>query len=221
MQFDILTIFPKIFNSYFNESIIKRAQGKKIIKIKTHNIRDFTTDKHKTVDDKPYGGGPGMVMKVEPIYKCLKSIKRKKKSKIILLTPKGKTFKQSIAKQYSKLDQLIFICGHYEGFDERIRKYSDEQISIGNYVLTGGEIPAMTIVDAITRLLSGVLGDKNSSKDETFSKHEKYIEYPHYTRPENFKGMKVPKILLSGNHQEIATWRRQKSKTVKRVLTLQ
>jgi len=212
MQFDILTIFPKIFDSYFNESIIKRAQKKKLIKIKIHNIRDFATDKHKTVDDRPYGGGPGMVLKVEPIYKCLKSIKRRKKSKTILLTPKGKTFKQSVAKQYSKLDQLILICGHYEGFDERIRKYVDHQISIGDYVLTGGEIPAMAIVDATTRLLSGALGNKNSPKEETFSKRENYIEYPHYTRPENFKRMRVPKVLLSGNHTKITNWREKKSK---------
>jgi len=213
MQYNILTIFPNIFYSYFSESIIKRAQEKKLINIKIHNIRDFALDKHKTVDDRPYGGGPGMVMKVEPIYKCLKSIKRKKKSKVVLLTPKGKTFKQSMAKQYSKIDQLILICGHYEGFDERIRKYVDEEISIGNYVLTGGEIPAMTMVDAITRLLPGVLGDKNSPMDETFSKNEKYIEYPHYTRPEYYNGIRVPKVLLSGNHKEIEAWRHKKSRT--------
>jgi len=213
IDFDIITIFPKIFDSYFNESIIKRARKKKIIKIRTHNIRDFAADKHKTVDDRPYGGGPGMVLKVEPIYKCIKSIKKKKKSQIILLTPKGKTFNQQKAQQLTKYDQLILIAGHYEGFDERIRKYVDEGISIGNYVLTGGEVPAMIIVDAISRLLPGVLGDKNSPKDETFSISEKYIEYPHYTRPEKFKGQKVPKILLSGNHKKIAAWRQNKAKT--------
>lgn len=215
MQFDILTIFPEIFNSYFNESIIKRAQKKKIVKINIHNIRDYATDKHKTVDDRPYGGGPGMVMKVEPIYKCLKSIKKKEQPKIILLTPKGKTFTQKKASQLTRYKQIVLICGHYEGFDERIRKSVNEEISIGDYILTGGEIPAMIIVDAVTRLLPRALGDKNSTKEETFSKGGNYVEYPHYTRPENFKGMKVPKILLSGNHQKIATWRRQKSKTVK------
>ena len=211
MKFEILTIFPKIFDSYFSESIIKRAQNKKKVKINAHDIRNFATDKHRMVDDRPYGGGPGMVLKVEPIYKCIKSIKKKKKSRIILLTPKGKTFNQRKAQQLTKYNQLILICGHYEGFDERIRQFVDEEISIGNYVLTGGEIPAMVIVDTISRLIPDVLGDKNSPKDETFSKSEKYIEYPHYTRPENFKGQKVPKILLSGNHKKITAWREKHS----------
>ena len=206
-QFDILTIFPKIFDSYINESILKRAQKKKVIAIKVHDFRRFATDKHKTVDDKPYDGGPGMVLKVEPIYKCLKSIRRKKKSHVILLTPKGKTYNQEKALSLSKYDQLILIAGHYEGFDERIRKHVDEELSIGNYVLTGGELPAMTVIDAVTRLLPGALGDDNSSKDETFAQGDKDIEYPHYTRPENFKSQRVPKILLSGNHKKIATWR--------------
>ncbi len=213
MQFDILTIFPGIFDSYFSESIIKRAQKKKKIIINIHDFRKFATDKHKTVDDRPYGGGPGMLLKVEPIYKCLKSIKSKQKTRTILLTPKGKTFNQKKAQQLTKYDQLILITGHYEGFDERIRKYVDEEISIGNYVLTGGEVPAMVIVDAVTRLIPGVLGDKNSPKDETFSKSEKYIEYPHYTRPENFKSQKVPKVLLSGDHAKIKEWRQNKAKT--------
>jgi len=212
MQYDILTIFPHIFDSYLNESILKRAQKNKLIKANIHNFRDFATDKHHTVDDKPYGGGPGMLLKIEPIYKCLKSIKRKKNSKVILLTPKGETFNQAAAKRLSKLDQLILVCGHYEGFDERIRKFVDEQISIGDYVLTGGEIPAMAVIDAVTRLLPGVLGDENSPHDETFSKHPTYIEYPHYTRPENFKGMKVPKVLLSGNHKKIQAWRLKNAK---------
>lgn len=212
MQFNILTIFPHIFNSYLNESILKRALKKKIINIKIHNFRDFATDKHRTVDDKPYGGGPGMLLKIEPIYHCLKSVKRKKKSKVILLTPKGKTLNQKLAKRLSKLDQLILICGRYEGFDERIRKYVDEQISIGDYVLTGGEIPAMVIVDAVTRLLPSALGDKNSTREETFSKDKNYIEYPHYTRPENFKGLKVPKVLLSGDHTKIAKWRQKQAR---------
>lgn len=213
MKFDILTIFPEIFNSYFNESIIKRAIKNKKIIIKIHNFRDFATDKHKSVDDKPYGGGPGMLLKVEPIYKCLKSIKKLKKSRIILLTPKGKRFNQAKAKSFTKYDQLIFIAGHYEGFDARIKKYVDEELSIGDYVLTGGEIPAMAILDSVTRLLPGVLGDDQSSKDETFTKHANYIEYPQYTRPENFKGRKVPKLLLGGNHAKIEEWRENKSKS--------
>lgn len=217
MKFHILTIFPKIFDSYLNESIIKRAQKNKVISIKIHNIRDYAIDKHKTVDDRPYGGGPGMILKVEPIYKNLKKIKKNtatsnKKSTIILLSPRGKTFNQKMALNLSKYQQLVLIAGHYEGFDERIKKYVDEEISIGNYILTGGELPAMTIIDAVTRLLPGVLGDVNSNKDETFTKNEKYIEYPHYTRPENFKGQRVPKVLLSGNHQKISDWKSAKSK---------
>ncbi len=216
MQFDIITIFPTIFDSYFNESILKRAQVNKKITIKIHNLRDYTTDKHKTTDDKPYGGGPGMVMKVEPIYKCLKKIRKKRKSKTILLSAKGKLFNQPLAKRYTKLDQLLLICGHYEGVDERVKRYIDEELSIGQYVLTGGEIPAMAVVDAVTRLLPGVLGDKNSTKEETFSKNLQYIEYPHYTRPENFQGQKVPKILLSGNHQSIKKWRDKNSRASRR-----
>ena len=213
MKFNILTIFPEIFNSYFNESIIKRALKNKKITIKIHNFRNFATDKHRSVDDKPYGGGPGMLLKVEPIYKCLKSIKRLNKSKVILLTPKGKKFNQKKAKFLTKYNQLILIAGHYEGFDARIKKYVDEEISIGDYILTGGEIPAMAIIDSVTRLLPGVLGDDQSSKDETFTKHDKYIEYPQYTRPDNFKGQKVPKILLSGNHAKIEQWRNKKAKS--------
>lgn len=182
------------------------------MKIRIHNIRDFAKDKHKTVDDRPYGGGPGMILKIEPLYSCLKSIKRKKKSKVVVLAPGGKTFDQKMAKSLSKLDQLILICGRYEGFDERIMKFVDLKISIGDYVLTGGEIPAMVIVDAVARLIPGVLGNQDSTKDETFSKSKDYIEYPQYTRPENFKGMKVPKVLLSGNHKKIAGWRAKKSK---------
>ncbi len=221
MQFDIITIFPNIFASYFNESILQRAQKNKIININIHNLRDYTTDKHKTVDDRPYGGGPGMVMKIEPIYKLLKAIIKKSakggtgKTKIILLAAKGKTFNQATAKRYSKLDQLILICGHYEGIDERVTKYIDEEISIGNYVLTGGEIPAMVVTDAVTRLLPGALGDADSTKEESFSKNLQYLEYPQYTRPENFKGQKVPKILLSGNHRAIATWKKNHSRQQK------
>jgi len=216
MHFNILTIFPKIFDSYFSESILKRAQKKKLITIKTHDIRKFAADKHKTVDDRPYGGGPGMVLKVEPIYKCLRSIRKRKKSRVVLLTPKGKTFDQKKAQLLTKYDQLILVCGHYEGFDERIEKYVDEEISIGNYVLTGGELPAMVIIDTITRLLPGTLGDADSIKDETFSKGEQYIEYPQYTRPEKFKGQRMPKVLLSGNHKKIAAWRENKARTNKK-----
>ncbi len=207
MIFDIITIFPKIFDSYFKESIIKRAQQKKLVKINIHNLRDYTEDKHKTVDDKPYGGGPGMIFKLEPVYKAVKKIKGKKKTKVILFSAKGKKFDQKMAKRFSKLDKLILICGRYEGVDERIAKHiADEEISIGDYVLTGGEIPAMIVVDALTRLIPGVI-TKESLKEESFNKGN--VEYPQYTRPENFKSWKVPKILLSGNHKKIKEWRKK------------
>jgi tRNA (guanine37-N1)-methyltransferase len=223
MQFDIVTIFPQILDSYINESILKRAQKSKKIIIKTHNLRDFTNDRHRTVDDTPYGGGPGMVFKIEPIYKCLKSIKRIKsakggsafggKSKVILLDPAGKQFNQKIASQYSKLDQLIFICGRYEGVDARIEKLIDEKISIGPYVLSGGELGAAIIIEAVSRLLPGVLGSAESLQYETFNgKMSDVVEHPQYTKPAVFNKWKVPKVLLSGNHKEIGEWRKKNVK---------
>ena len=203
MKFDIITIFPNTFDSYFKESIIKRAQEKHLIKINIHNLRDYTTDKHKTVDDKPYGGGPGMVLMIEPIYKAVKKIKGKSKAKVILFSAKGKKFDQKMAKRFSKLDKLIMICGHYEGVDERIAKHiADEEISIGDYILTGGEIPGMIVVDAVTRLIPGVLGKKESLEEIKGS-------YPVYTRPEIFNKLKVPKTLLSGDHKKIEEWRKK------------
>lgn len=214
MKFDIVTIFPNIFDSYFNESILKRAQKKGLIEIKTHNLRDHTEDKHKTVDDKPFGGGAGMVMKVEPIYKAVEAIEKKKKNKIILLSAKGKKFNQKMARQLAKLDQLVFICGRYEGVDERVaKKIADMEVSIGDYVLTGGELPAMVIIDAVARLLPGVI-KKESLEEESHSKNGE-LEYPQYTRPENFIGWKVPKVLLSGHHKKIEEWRKSKLKKKK------
>ncbi len=223
MTFHIITIFPNIFNSYLNESILKRAQENKLIKIKIHDLRQWTIDKHKTVDDTPYGGGAGMVMKITPIHKALCALKSQisnskfqTKSKIVLLSAKGKTWNQQIAQKYSKLDNIVLICGRYEGVDERVKKFVDEEISIGDYVLTGGEIPALAIIDSITRLLPGVLGNVESAKSESHITVG-VLEYPQYTRPEIFqvdgKKYRVPKILLSGNHQEIAKWRKKKSKT--------
>ncbi len=219
MTFHIITIFPEIFNSYFNESILGRAQKNKIIKIKIHNLRKWTDDKHKTVDDSPYGGGAGMIMKIEPLYKAIKEIKGKKKNiKTYLLSAKGKTWNQSRAKKFTKEKEIILICGRYEGVDERILKFIDGEISIGDYILTGGEIGAMAIVDSITRLLPGVLGNKKSAEDESHSQKD-VLEYPHYTRPEVFKanGKKyvVPKVLLSGDHKKIAEWRKNKKKKIK------
>lgn len=218
MQFDIITIFPNIFDSYFNESILKRAQDRKLIKIKIHNLRDFTDDKHKQIDDRPFGGGPGMVLMAEPIIKCLDKILIKSKTekiKIILFSPAGKQLNHKIVKQYSKLDRIILICGRYEGIDARVEKFINEKISIGNYVLSGGEIPAMVTIEAVSRLLPEVLGNSESANDDSFVK-ENYLEYPQYTRPEELKiknkNLKVPKILLSGDHGKIQEWREKHSK---------
>ena len=228
MKFNIITIFPEIFNSYFNESIIKRAQEKKIIKIKAHDLRKWTKDKHKTVDDTPYGGGAGMVLKIDPLFKAIKEIAKKenKKRKIILFSAKGKKWNQQLAQKYSKLDELVLICGRYEGVDERILHFIDKEISIGDYVLTGGEIGAMTVVDSVTRLLPGVLGNKESAEDESHSKPG-VLEYPQYTKPAVFeyvkkergktikKRLKVPDILLSGDHKKIKEWREKSKKEIK------
>lgn len=219
MTFDIITIFPNIFDSYFSESIIKRARKRNLIDIKIHNLRDYTTDKHKTVDDTPYGGGAGMILKVEPIYKSvrfIKSIKSLKpkggKVRIILFSAKGKKYTQKDARRLAKYDNLILICGRYEGVDERIAKHiADEEISIGDYILTGGEIPAMILVDSIARLIPGVLGNIESAKNESHNVKGQ-LEHPQYTKPENFMGWKTPKILLSGNHKKIEEWRVKKSK---------
>lgn len=218
MNFHIITIFPKIFDSYFGESIVRRAREKGKVRIKIHNLRDYATDRHKTVDDTPYGGGAGMIFKIEPIYKCLEKIKSeiKKSSKvplrIILFSAKGKRYTQADARRLAKYKNLIMICGRYEGVDERVAKYLvDEEISIGDYVLTGGEIPAMAVADSITRLIPGVLGNKESAKKESFSK-KSYLEHPQYTKPAEFRGWKMPEILLGGDHKKIEEWRRKNSK---------
>jgi len=214
MQFNIITIFPDIFESYFSKAMIFRAQKKKIIQIKSIDLRKYAdkNDPHKSVDNTPYGGGAGMVLMVEPIYKALKSIRRKKKSRVILFSARGKTLIQKDLQRLKKYDQLIMICGRYEGVDNRVAEHLiDEEISIGNYVLTGGEIPAMVLVDGITRLLPGVLGNIESAQDESFAK-EGELEYPQYTKPEKFKTWNVPEVLLSGNHGKIREWREKQKK---------
>jgi tRNA (guanine37-N1)-methyltransferase len=211
MQFDILTIFPNAFTSYFSESIIKRALDKKLISINISDIRDFGFGKWKKVDDTPYGGGPGMLMMVEPVYKTLKRIKRKKNSKVILFSPSGKKFDQKMAKDFSSLDQVIMICGHYEGIDSRIREFVDMEVSIGDYVLTNGNIPAMVLVDSVTRIIPGVLGNENSFIEDSFYS-DFSEEYPQYTKPRKFKNLEVPPILLSGDHAKIEEWKKKMSK---------
>lgn len=219
MNFEVITLFPEIFEAFKNTSIIKRAQEKGKIAINLHNLRNFGIGKRKQVDDRPYGGGAGMVLRVDVLDKVLAATKSKvkdQKSKVILLTPQGKLFNQKITRRLSKYQSLILVCGHYEGFDERVRNLADKEISIGDYVLTGGELPAMVVIEAVSRLIPGVLGKDESSLDESFSKD--LLEYPQYTRPEIYQRKKVPQILLSGNHQEIKKWREKQArlKTLKR-----
>jgi len=230
MQFDVITIFPRIFNSFLKESFIKKAQEKGLIRIRIHNLRDFTTDKHKTVDDRPYGGGLGMVIKIEPIYKAIEEIKRikrlsNKKRKVILFTPRGRRFNQKLAYSLSQLNQLILICGRYEGVDERVAKYiADLELSIGDYDLMGGELPAMVVMETIARLIPGVLGKPELLK-ERITKEKGFIEYPQYTRPPKFyprgkfrrarsEVWRVPKVLVSGHHKKIEEWREKHKKVI-------
>ena len=277
MQFDILTLFPDLIYSYSDESILGRAQKNKLIEIKAHNFRDFTLDKQHHVDDRPYGGGPGMVLQVQPIYDCLKSINalssrarlapfchpddaggisvipgerteishpmrigiRNDKTRVVILDPAGKKFDQRMAEKFSKLDRLVLICGRYEGFDARVYKLADERISVGDFVLAGGELPALSVVEATSRLIPGVLGNEESLLSETFGNKKQEIgnksrnqkinksnpklkiknfklkisaEYPQYTRPTDFMGMKVPKVLLSGDHKKVEEWRKKRLK---------
>ena len=223
LQFHILTIFPDIFDSYLKESFIKKAQEKGLISVKIHNLRDFSGDKGKRVDDRPFGGGLGMVMQFEPIYKAVKTLRRaqgkkSKKTKVILFTPRGKKFNQIMANKLSKLDQIIFICGRYEGVDERVAKnIADMEISIGDYDLMGGELPAMVVIETISRLIPGVLGKPQLLK-ERVKKSGGFLEYAQYTRPEvvnvGKKKLKVPEVLLSGNHKKIEEWKKMHSKVI-------
>ncbi len=208
-NFDIITLFPKAFELINNLGVITRALDQNLIDVNLHDLREYGEGSYRQVDDKPYGGGAGMVLKPEPIYKAYESISKSPKSKTLLMTPQGKVLKQKDLVRWSTLDQIIIICGQYEGFDERIRCLADEEISMGDYVLSGGEIPAISIINGLTRLLPGTLGDPDSLLDE--SHNFSLLEYPHYTRPLIFQDMKVPDILVSGNHEEIKSWRRQKS----------
>jgi len=209
VRIDIITLFPGMFESVLGESMLKRAQAKGLLKVNIHNLRDWTSDNHRTADDKPFGGGPGMVMKVEPVYKALKELKvlrtAKDGARVILLTPQGKKLEQKEVKRIAKYKRLVLICGHYEGVDERIRDLVDEEISIGDYILTCGELPAMVLIDAAARLIPGVLGHSASAARESFE--DGLLEYPQYTRPAEYMGMKVPEVLMGGNHKKIEKWR--------------
>lgn len=205
MKITVLTLFPDMFPPILNDSIIKRAKENNAIEFDIINFRDFSVNKHKTVDDTPYGGGAGMLLQVEPIYRALQSIPDYKEAFKILLTPQGETYNQAVAKTLLQHNHIILICGHYEGFDERVRSFVDMEVSIGDYVLTGGEIAALAVIDSVVRLIPGVLGSKESYEHDSF--YDDSLEFPQYTKPREFLGMKVPDVLLSGNHQEIAKWR--------------
>lgn len=213
MRIDILTLFPEMFSGVFGSSILKKATEKKAVEYHTHNFRDYSDNKHQSVDDYPYGGGAGMVLKPQPIFDCLEKItpkEQEKKPRVILLCPQGERYTQAKAEELAKEDQLIFVCGHYEGYDERIREYAvTDEISIGDFVLTGGELGAMVIIDSVVRLLPGVLGNEDSPVLDSFSSG--LLEHPHYTRPADFRGMKVPDVLVSGNHKYIDEWRKKES----------
>ena len=199
-----------MFAGPLDESIVKRARDTGLLDLKIHNLRDWTHDRHKTVDDRPFGGGPGMLLKPEPLFEAIESLKREK-TRVILLSPAGRQFNQAIARELAQVEDLLLVTGHYEGFDERVReRLADDELSIGDYVLTNGALPAMVVIDAVTRLLPGALGDDESSHDESFS--HGLLEYPQYTRPAEFRGMKVPDVLVSGNHAEIEKWRREQAK---------
>ena len=212
MKIDVLTLFPAMFTGPLDESIIKRARAAGLLDLQLHNLRDWAHDRHKTVDDRPFGGGPGMLLKPEPIFEAVEALRRKG-TRVILLSPAGRKFDQAIAHELAGRKHLLLVTGHYEGFDERVReKLADDELSIGDYVLTNGALPAMVVIDALTRLLPGVLGDDESSHDESFSPGRPGLEYPQYTRPAEFREMRVPDILVSGNHAEIEKWRREQAK---------
>ncbi|MBS6043020.1 MAG: tRNA (guanosine(37)-N1)-methyltransferase TrmD [Clostridium baratii] len=208
MKISIITLFPEMF-SIFNHSIIGKAKEKGIVDIECLNIRDYTKNKHNKVDDYPYGGGAGMVMSPQPVIDTIRECKKNNKGKVVFLGPRGKTFNHTLAKELAKEDELIFVCGHYEGIDERAYNYIDMEVSLGDFILTGGEMAAIPVIDSILRLNPGVLGKEESFMDESFS--DGLLEYPQYTRPEEFEGLKVPEVLLSGHHENIRKWRRKES----------
>ena len=209
MKVDVITLFPGMFRGLLEESILGRARDRGLLEIGVHNLRDFATGRHQVVDDYTFGGGPGMVLKPEPIFAAVESLRREG-SRVVLMSPQGRVFRQAIAQQLSRLEHLVLLCGHYEGVDERVREQLvDDELSIGDYVLTGGELAAMVVVDAVTRLIPGVLGGEESTLEESFAAG--LLEYPHYTRPASFRGWEVPEVLLSGDHARVARWRREQS----------
>jgi tRNA (guanine37-N1)-methyltransferase len=212
MKIDVLTLFPEMFRGPLDVSMVQRAREAGQLELRITDLRDYTHDRHKTVDDRPFGGGPGMVLKCEPIFEAVEKLANEK-TRVLLMTPGGRLFNQALAREFAQEEHLLFICGSYEGVDERVHEtLVDDEISIGDYVLTNGGLPAMVVIEAVTRLLPGVLGDEQSACDESFSAGGPGLEYPHYTRPAEFRGMKVPDILLSGHHAEIEKWRAEQAR---------
>jgi len=209
MRIDVLTLFPEMFTGPLDVSMVARARKSGLLDLQIRNLRDWTYDRHKTVDDWLFGGGPGMVLKPEPIFEAVAALAGEK-TRVVMMAPTGRPFTQLIARELAQLEHLLFLCGSYEGFDERIRALIHDELSIGDYVLTNGGLPAMVVIDAVTRLIPGVLGDGKSATDESFS--HGLLEYPHYTRPAEFRGMKVPEVLMNGNHAEIEKWRHEQAK---------
>lgn len=210
MRIDILTLFPEMFDGIFSASMLGRAQASGLVEIHVHNIRDYTDNKHRKADDYPFGGGAGLIMMAQPIFDCMDAVLAGEPARRILLTPRGRTLSQKIAKELSQEERIVLLCGHYEGVDERVMSLVDDEISIGDYVLTGGELPAMVLVDCLSRLIPGVLGSEESAADESFS--DGLLEYPQYTRPASFRGMDVPEILLNGHHAKIQAWRQEQAR---------
>jgi len=214
MRFDVLTLFPQVFPGYLGESLLNKAIQRGLVETHVHDIRDWSKDKHQKVDDRPFGGGPGMVMKVEPVVECVEDIQKQgdQRGRIILLTPQGRRLDQNLVEQLANEDRMILVCGRYEGFDQRIVDIlKPDELSIGDYVLNGGEVAAMVVIDSVVRMIPGVLGDEQSNINDSFSQGNRLLEFAQYTRPQEYRGHRVPEVLLSGNHEEISRWRKQKS----------
>jgi tRNA (guanine37-N1)-methyltransferase len=212
MQFDVLTLFPEMFPGYLGQSLLKLAIQRGLVDVRLHNIRDWTTDRHKTVDDRPFGGGPGMLLKVEPVVECVEAVRAQADDpgQLVMLTPQGRRLDQSVVEELAGKQRLILLCGRYEGFDERVRQILEpDELSIGDFVLGGGEVAAMVVIDAVIRLVPGVLGDEESCQQDSFAGQGRLLEFSQYTRPREFRGLEVPEVLLGGNHQAIARWREQ------------